>query len=204
MGTPLNFDFRFMNKTAVACTAILAVGAIVCVYLQTSGNRYATANAGEGKIYLTDRKTGKSVLVTGTMERDVKPVPRWEDTKPSLPAENSILKAQNAHTLDPSGDSVDNQIWIHLQMEEMTGSLHIIGWTASRIDDQTYLVTYSFDTSHGSRCWAFEVNLKDDIVRNISGDPELEHKYGITQIVSFDDLIPKPVTNSWGDSRVSK
>ena len=60
------------------------------------------------------------------------------------------------------------------------GILRVHGWNAKKIDDQTYLVGYTYDEGPGSSSggWVFEVNLNAEIVREVIGDPQLEQKYG--------------------------
>jgi hypothetical protein len=174
-----------MNKTVVACVAILAVAVIASVCIYSSGSRYVTVNAGEGRIYRTDRKTGKTVLIKGVSELVVESPEAVPATKPETPSEQAIRKAKVAYTL--GGYPVDNESWVRSQMEKATGPLRIIGWEAKKfvrwdgknaIDDQIYLVTYSFEQTNGVRCFPVEVNLEGDIVRKIIGDSELERKYG--------------------------
>ena len=63
--------------------------------------------------------------------------------------------------------------------EEQTGNLRIIGWEARRVDDHIYVVTYGTDTGDGPKYnGVCEVNLQASLVRKITGDPELEKKYG--------------------------
>ena len=66
-------------------------------------------------------------------------------------------------------------------MKERKGSLQIFGWKAEKQDDQTYLVSYTFDNGDGVIGIYFEVNLVAEIVRNIKGDSELEKKYNFGQ-----------------------
>lgn len=48
----------------------------------------------------------------------------------------------------------------------------------SRVNEDVYVASFSFDQHGTPYSWAFEVNLKGDIIRNIVGDAELEKKYG--------------------------
>jgi hypothetical protein len=56
-----------------------------------------------------------------------------------------------------------------------------VGWNAKKIDEQIYLVTYTY-IREGQRDhetgWAFEINLTGEIVRNVLEDPILMKKYG--------------------------
>lgn len=71
----------------------------------------------------------------------------------------------------------DAQIRDWLQAKK--GILKVYGWRARKIDDQTYMVAYTYDEgpSATAGAWLFEANLVAGIVRPIIGDPELEKKY---------------------------
>jgi hypothetical protein len=61
-----------MNKTVVACVTITAVTFAACFSIYIVSNRYATVNAGSGRVYKVDRRTGESVLIFGSKEIPVK------------------------------------------------------------------------------------------------------------------------------------
>ena len=60
-----------MNRTVVISVTILAVAAVVCFIGHIQGNRYTTVNAGNGRMYRVDRRTGKTVLIYGNREMPV-------------------------------------------------------------------------------------------------------------------------------------
>lgn len=166
-----------MNKTVVYSVGIIALAAIACFSVYILGNRFAITNAGEGRIYKIDRMTGKSTLILQNREIPVvenKPKNESDDEK-------AIRLAKSSHTLKTGLYAPSNEQEIHSRMREMRGSLKIIGWEADRVDDQTFLVKYVFETAGGQRAYHFEVNTLADIVRNIDGDPGLEAKYGISR-----------------------
>lgn len=53
------------------------------------------------------------------------------------------------------------------QMRRKKGILRIFGWKASKIDEQTYLVSYSYNAGYGERGWLFKVNIVGETVRHI-------------------------------------
>jgi hypothetical protein len=63
-------------------------------------------------------------------------------------------------------------------MSKVKGDLRIEGWKAQKIDDDTYLVTYTYEPDGVSRGWPFEVKLSVEVVRYVVGDRALEDKYG--------------------------
>jgi hypothetical protein len=68
---------------------------------------------------------------------------------------------------------------IHRFLGEKKGPLRVYGWHATKIDDQTFLVAYTYDEGPGSQIngWAFEYNSKAGIARNVTGDPDLQKEY---------------------------
>jgi hypothetical protein len=72
-----------MNKTAVACTAILAVGAIICVYVATINNRFVPTNPANAKVDITAHKTEKTVLLPPTNATSSPLIGRYAFGKPT-------------------------------------------------------------------------------------------------------------------------
>jgi len=133
-------------------------------------------NAGDGKVYKINKRTGESVWIRGRKEIPVEPSkPEKEKTM----EERAIFLAKISFTL--GGTYQNNENKIRRAMEETRGNLKIIGWQARQADEQTFVVTYSFDVDDKVLCWAFEVKPKEDFVRNIIGDAALEKKYGFNQ-----------------------
>ncbi len=92
------------------------------------------------------------------------------------------------------GISVDAKIKKVLGEEK--GNLDIIGWEAGMVNDQTYIVNYSYIDGSGAKGWAFEVNLNGGLVRKVQGDIALEEKYGLRTVLPLDT---KDVRNAaWG------
>ena len=125
-------------------------------------------------VYKLDRRTGNLWLVTPGRAVQMENVPRQQKNEP--PEENAIALAK-FHLAPGSSSSMDNTIQSWLESHK--GELRVYGWKPTKIDDQTYLVVYSFDEGPGSSVggWAFEVNLKAQIVRPVMGDAALEKNY---------------------------
>lgn len=68
-------------------------------------------------------------------------------------------------------------------MQKRTGYLKVYGWEAEHIEGDVYLVWYLFETREGQGRggYVYEVQLDSEIVRKVSGNAELEKKYGLTQ-----------------------
>ncbi len=165
-----------MKKTDVTCVALVSFAVIVSVYLYSNRNRYSTSNAGNVRIYRTDRKTGTTVLIQGNSEAPVVLSANYAASVPETAEERAIQTAKASRSLSNGFDI--NSTEIEWRLKKKTGMMRLIGWSAERINEQTYLVKYSFETSDGVRCFPFEVNLEANIVRNVLGDRELERKYG--------------------------
>lgn len=106
--------------------------------------------------------------------------------------EAAINLTRNANIF--GGVSVDAEL--RKTLGRTKGYLKIIGWVAEMVNEQTYLVSYSYIDGSGAKGWFFEVNLNGGIVRKVQGDIVLEEKYGLRAILPLDT---KDVRNAaWG------
>ena len=100
--------------------------------------------------------------------------------------EKAIDLAKNASTLaqgmlftsKPPKEVMTNDFQLRQMMSRLKGDMRIVGWEAKRYDDDTFVVTYSFEREGQRRAFPFEVKLSVGVVRGILGDAELETKYG--------------------------
>lgn len=98
----------------------------------------------------------------------------------------AIQLAKDAHTLTggrlPSklfpAEVLTNEYQIKAQLSQIKGDITVTGWRAQKWNDDTYLVTYTYEHLGQSVGWPFEVKLSQGVVRSVIGDPELETKYG--------------------------
>jgi ABC-type antimicrobial peptide transport system permease subunit len=167
------------SKTALIAIAILAAASIIVASIISYSHRFATSNAGDGRVYKVDRRTGQVVLLAGTKELPVNPV---ETPKQTSPSDSAIALAKSANTLSFASRSFtlpSNEAVIAREVRSMTGDLHILGWKANKINEQTYLVTYSVEQGLEIHTWTFEVNLVVDLVRDVSQDSTLAKKYSL-------------------------
>jgi hypothetical protein len=163
---------------AIGGTAILA--AVVSVALL--GDRYELISLpGDGsgpQAYKLDKRTGRTwLLFDGTYQEEVE-VPKQSPTRSTQSPEDQALQLAANYTFPGSTESAD--VTFKRQLQTMKGVLRIYGWHVKKVDDQSYVVGYTYDQGPGSAIngWVFEVNLKAGIVRDINGDPDLEKKYG--------------------------
>ena len=94
-----------------------------------------------------------------------------------LPPEKRAIEL--ARYSNPPGTTETADASIKKSLATSKGPLKVYGWSAKKIDDQTYLVGYIYAEGPASnpRGWVFEVNLEAEIVRPVMGDTELEKKY---------------------------
>lgn len=151
--------------TAVGVAAVVTAGMLFFVRQE----RYAlVAQAGKGEyVYKIDKVTGRvwfieDDIIFGLRDRDAL-------RKSVTPEDEAIGFANTSEMADT----------IKKWLQAKKGPLRVQGWNAKKIDDQTYLVGYSYDEGPGTKAtgWIFEVNLKAQIVRDVVGDTDLEKKY---------------------------
>jgi hypothetical protein len=156
---------------AIVIVAFAAFGLL----LFFTGDRYAlVAQNGDKYVYKIDKRTGRVWLIWGDILAEIQD--RDAHLKTQTPEEQAISLA-NLYTLPGNTSVMRDSIKQWLQAKK--GLLRVYGWNAKKIDDQTYLVGYTYDEGPGSSGggWVFEVNLKEDIVRNVTGDADLEKRY---------------------------
>jgi len=162
-----------MNKTVLGVVIVIATATLIGFYIYSQSTRYYIQSAMGGPAYKIDRKTGQTWAIYGEREHLVERTDSSIERK--SPKEKAIELAKKSSALGGYGVEATIQQW----MEQKKGDLRIIGWKAQKINDQIYLVSYTFNEDSGPRGYFFEVNLVGGIVRNVLGDPELEQKYGI-------------------------
>lgn len=167
-----------MDKKTSA--GLLAIGlALIVLSWSFSNNRYALVRASQtddAVFYKLDQRTGRIWLIDGTdIEKEVSG-PRTHSQPAESPEQMAIRLAKE---YIPPGQGSDMDSTIRNWLQSRKGSLRVFDWTARKIDDQTYLVGYSYDAGPDTQNngWFFEVNTNARIVRNVIGDQELETKY---------------------------
>jgi hypothetical protein len=159
----------------------VAIFALVAVWAYSAfldSNRFIVTNAGGGAVYKTDKRTGKTTVLRGAKEFAVQPP---EDAVMAFlnapsPEETAIKLAQDATTLHKYKI---NRYFLAEWLKEQKGDIRVGGWSAKKVDDQTYLVTYALVRDGKGEGVRFEVNLAAQLVRNVKGDPALEEKYSV-------------------------
>jgi len=161
----------YMKKTLLAVVLITALTFVISLYIYSQNRRYYIISTGGGIAYKIDRRTGRTWEII--YDRQILVKGQEELTSPQrkaiAPEDLAIWKVRVLY-------EKEILFWLRIQK----GNLHITGWKAQRIDEQTYLVSYIYKDDTGERGWNFEVNLAAEIVRKVGDDPELLKKYHLT------------------------
>jgi hypothetical protein len=114
-----------------------------------------------------------------------KNIPQYE-TQPSGQFSKNLTSAEmekQAIELVKKSHAIDRFSDVETLMEkwadENSGKLQIIGWNAKRMDDQTYLVSYTASDGLNTRGFYFDLDTNTGLVRHIADYPELQKKYGV-------------------------
>jgi len=132
-----------------------------------------------------NQMTDKNLSVTSPNAADstkdkeeVAPSP--DSTFSSSPTEKTqdwaIESVKKAH-FSGSGSSIESLIkkW----SKDNADKYKAIGWLAKKMDDQTYLVSYTFTDGLATTGFYFDINTDSGTIRNLADYPDLRQKYGI-------------------------
>lgn len=210
--TPISkpaIDFVKRHRRAVTTFAIIIAATLLLIWLAVArpfAHRYTVVNAGNGKVYKVDRRTGESWLLSGTREipvgaRTYSPLSPEERSQMEL--DSAISEAQTSYVLTQAvnrGSLLSNNGTIQ-QTLERDHYAKIKGWSGQKIDEDTYLVSFKYDNGAGKEFgYYFEVNDAADTVRNIfygGGLYERYAKYGINPAYMLGhDAARTPIPNT--------
>lgn len=97
--------------------------------------------------------------------------------------EDIVIKmVKNSHF---SGSSNNTNDKIKNILEDKKGNFKVIGWKAKRIEENTYLVSFTYDENSKKYGWFFEVKPIGEIVRDVSLDQELMQRYNVVYKVTY-------------------
>jgi hypothetical protein len=178
----------------VAVAAACAAFAAWAYYAYLENNRFVVTNAGGGAVYKADRKTGKTTVLYQGKELEVQqyvfvqptptPTPQQETAEEAVARweqeflNEAVALAKEARTVDQSKFyTKTNDQYLTQWLSQQKGDIRFNGWSAKKVDAQTYLVTYALVRDGKSEGVRLEVNLPAKLVRNVKGDPALEAKY---------------------------
>jgi hypothetical protein len=93
--------------------------------------------------------------------------------------ESKLLELLNEKLVWIVTDFHDIENEIKQKLDEENGDLKTIGWNVRRVDEQTYLVSYTYEKGGKIFGWFFDVKSGGEIVSDVSSDPELMEKYNV-------------------------
>lgn len=182
-----------MNKYTLAAVLAVCAAAVWISSGYFKANRYTVTNVGNGAVYKTDKETGKTTVLYQGKELEVQqyvfvqptptPTPRQETSEERAAREDAersnaaVSLAKQAKTMDKTFFTQTNEQFLANWLKEQKGDIRFNGWSAKKVDDQTYLVTYALVRDGKSEGVRFEVNIAAPLVRSVKGDPALEAKY---------------------------
>jgi hypothetical protein len=136
----------------------------------------------------TDEKTTNSKQIEQEQKGGfvIKKQPTPEENK----AINMVKFSRAIVNYTNTGESIRNYL------KTIKGNLKILGWKAKKVNDQTYLVSYTYEVDSGVKGYYFDVNMNANIVRRILEDHELERIYGLIKTTPKDDHIDKVQKNN--------
>ena len=165
-----------MNKSLLIIVFIVSIAVIIIFHIYTQNTRYYIQTTSFGRAYKIDRKTGKTWLILGGKESLIE---SQGSSKNIISPEQNIIPPEEK-AIELAREEV-GEYYIKNHMEEMKGDIKIIGWKAREIENGIYLASYTYikkNSDYESGIF-LEVQLDHKIVRYITGDPELEEKYGL-------------------------
>ncbi|MDA8104624.1 MAG: hypothetical protein M0Z71_04525, partial [Nitrospiraceae bacterium] len=94
----------------------------------------------------------------------------------STPEEKAVgmVKGSDALLKMTSVDSIVNK-WT----QDNAGKYKVVGWQATKIDDQQYLVSYTALDGSTPKGFYFVADLQSGVVEDLAHNPELQKKYNI-------------------------
>jgi hypothetical protein len=180
----IDFFKERWRLVASSCAVVLVAGAVIWIAIaKPFSNPYTVVNAGDGKVYKVNVRTGESWLLNGTREYPTSPpspVSADDFLREADYIDFAITKAKASSVLTealviPGHNANTNTIQ---KMFEQDHQCEIIGWSGQKVDEHTYLVSFTYKTGTGDELgFYFEVNDDVDTVRNIFHGTGLYKKY---------------------------
>lgn len=126
--------------------------------------------------------------------------PDYRNIFEKLTTPKEVLVAKQARTLKNTNS---NEAVILKELSETDGVLAIKGWASKKVSDKVYLVTFEVTENNLPRGYAFEVNLINNIVRNVFESESLCQHYGFPVVDSNKpvEIISKILEKHPGETR---
>lgn len=167
----------------VGITAAALLTALVLYWLFFS-SPYTVVNAGDGKVYKINKRTGQSWLLYGNREIPVSDRPAATQESGESRAMELAKKSESLKSWFASlwGNGVySNETYIR-RMLQINGEIDIQGWESKKAGDDIYLVACTYRYKGQPRGYYFEVNLNTATVRDIYADTTLAKQYAAFDI----------------------
>lgn len=170
-----------MSKSKIAIGVLCFITLLITSYFYFLSNRFSISKERGGYSYKIDRWTGQTWVLYGDQQIKLEEIDNTDKNSSnsnatSIDSTSAIVQVKNAHTLDSFFNNAD---YIKSGLEDLKGNLKINGWTANKIDDQIYLVSYEFKHKGSMKGYYFEFNTNADVIRNVSNDYDLQQKYNV-------------------------
>lgn len=119
---------------------------------------------------VVDRAPGPSPRAESVKAPDLLPISERE------PAQ-AIAMARTARVLDRSASNLDANEFVESVLRERPGVLKVNGWGALRVDEQNWVVSFTFTEDSVPYGWWLDVNLPTGTVRYVGADPTMKQAY---------------------------
>ncbi len=93
--------------------------------------------------------------------------------------ESKLLELLNEKLVWIVKDFHDIENEIKQKLDEEKGYLKTIGWNVRRVDEESYLVSYTYEKGGKIFGWFFDVKSGGEIISDVSSVPELMEKYNV-------------------------
>ncbi len=164
-----------MNRTIVGITGIAATWLLITCYMYYRSTRLKDTKPVESEQKVQVEHTYKHVLSQSEQETYEKLTKKQNLTQ----NESKLLELLNEKLIWIVKDFQDTEDGIKQKLEEERVNIKIIGWKVRRVDEQTYLVSYTYEKDGKTFGWFFDVKSGGEVIRDVSSDQELMRKYNV-------------------------
>ncbi len=164
-----------MNRTIVGITGIAVTWLLITYYMYYRSTRLKDTKQVESEQKVQVEHTYKHVLSQSEQETYEKLTKKQNLTQ----NESKLLELLNEKLIWIVKDFQDTEDGIKQKLEEERVNIKIIGWKVRRVDEQTYLVSYTYEKGGKTFGWFFDVKSGGKVIRDVSSDQELMRKYNV-------------------------
>lgn len=136
----------------------------------------------------TENQIGTKNLPAGSIS-SLKEETRTETQQSPSEAKISTIDIQAEKTEEWAIESVkkaylprslsDVETMVNKWTADNAGKYKVIGWQAKKMDEQTYLVSYTVSDGLSIKGFYFDINTETGVIRSLDEHPDLQKKYGI-------------------------